>query len=120
MTDDTRARDRTNCPFCDLRDADAKEWALAWVDKQKECNGLRELCEEMHRMVSFMSPAIRHDLLPDWFVPRLESLLSNPTLNDWNRLDAVTGIPKPAGEPKWCEECKSWRHTMPCGRDGCE
>lgn len=31
----------------------------------------------------------------------------------------MTDEPKTEGPPWWCETCRSWRHTMPCGRDDC-
>lgn len=60
-----------------LRDrAEQAEAALTALRAQhaqvtKEVNGWREVGEEMGRIVSFMSPEQKDDLLPDWFGPRL-------------------------------------------------
>ncbi len=58
--------------------ADELEAALAqtgWQPMVKSLNGWRELGEEMRRVIEAMSDEQRSDLLPDWFVPRLDAFL---------------------------------------------
>lgn len=45
---------------------------------EKDNNGLRELGQEMHRILWHMTKAQKFDLLPDWFAPRLRLLVPLP------------------------------------------
>lgn len=63
----------------ELLEATCREKDQQITALKDQVNGFRELAEEMKRVIAAMSSAEREDFLPDWFQPRLSTLLSKET-----------------------------------------